>query len=134
MSEQENVQTIQRIYENFGRGDIQAVLNALADDVAWFVPGPAAIPYAGRRRGRQELAQFFGMLGGAVEFEEFEPREFIAQGDTVVALGQDRRRARSTGKMIENKWAMVWKLRDGKVASFHAYEDTADAAAAFGGS
>lgn len=133
MSEQDNVQTIKQLYADFGQRNIPAVLNVLADDIEWVVPGTAEIPYAGRSKGRDAATQFFTRLGEAVEFESFEPQEFVGQGDTVVAIGHDRRRPRSTGKLVENHWAMVWKLRDGKVSSFRAYEDTAEAAAAFRG-
>jgi len=131
--DQDNVHIVQEIYANFLRGDVGAVLDVLADDVEWFIPGPAEIPYAGPRRGRQAVAEFFSVLVEAVEFEQFEPRQYVAQGDTVVAIGQDRRRAKSTGRVIEMAWAMVWKLRDGKVTGFRSYEDSFDAAAAFRG-
>lgn len=32
---QKNVQIVQQIYASFGRGDIPAVLNGLADDIDW---------------------------------------------------------------------------------------------------
>jgi uncharacterized protein len=131
MNEQENVQIVQQVYADFGRGHIPAVLNALADDVEWFIPGPADIPFAGMRRGREEVAQFFAALDAAIEFEQFGAQDFVVQGNTVVAIGQDRRRARATGQLIVNHWAMVWELRDGKVTRFRAYEDTAAMVAAF---
>lgn len=35
MSEQTNVAVVEQAYEDFGRGDIPAVLEALTDDVQW---------------------------------------------------------------------------------------------------
>jgi hypothetical protein len=40
MTEQENLQAIQSMYAAFARGDIQAVLDGLTDDVEWILPGP----------------------------------------------------------------------------------------------
>lgn len=51
MVEQENTQTVMDLYAAFGRGDLPAVLAALADDVEWALPGPANIPMAGTRPG-----------------------------------------------------------------------------------
>src|SRR6266511_800663 len=97
-SEQENVRTVQRAYEAFGRGDIPAVLAMLTDDIEWSEPGSAdVLPWGGERRGREQVGQFFQALDGALEFEAFEPREFIAQGDTVVVLGSERARVKATG-------------------------------------
>ena len=35
MSSDDNVKTVQSVYEAFGRGDIPTVLDALTDDVDW---------------------------------------------------------------------------------------------------
>lgn len=132
MSEQENVQAVEEAFAAFQRGDIPALLDTLTDDVEWFVPGPPdIIPFAGERRGRDQLVQFFTILGEAVEFEQFAPREFIAQGERVVVLGHSRDRVRATGHTVENDWAMVFTLRGGKVAGFRSYEDTAAVVSGF---
>ncbi len=89
------------------------------------------IPFAGTRRGREGVAEFFSLVGGNLEFERFEPREFVAQGDTVVVLGFERSLVKPTGRTFEQEWAHVYKLRDGKVAEFLALEDTAAHAVAF---
>ena len=52
MSEQENVQIVQRIYDAFGSGDLAAILSLMTDDVDWKFFGSARIPWAGPRIGR----------------------------------------------------------------------------------
>lgn len=132
MSEQENVQIVQETFAAFKRGDIASVLNMLTDDVEWWVNGPPeVIPYVGARHGQEQVAQFFATLGETVEFTEFEPEEFIAQADKVVSTGRDRQRVKKTGRTAENTWAMVFTLRDGKIAGFRSYEDSAAVATAF---
>lgn len=132
MSEQENVDKIREMYAAFGRGDIAALLNDLADDVAWEEPGPHSLPVSGTFRGREGVAQFFEAVAATWEFEEFEPREFIAQGDRVVALGFYRARSRATGRTMESHWAMAFRLRDGKLTHFREYTDTATIVACLG--
>jgi ketosteroid isomerase-like protein len=120
-----NAEVVQGTYEAVGRGDIPALLELLTDDVQWTFQGPSTIPFAGTRRGREGVAEFFSLVGENLEFQEFEPREFVAQGDTVVALGIERSLVRPTGRTFEQEWAHVYRLRDGKVAEFLALEDTA---------
>jgi ketosteroid isomerase-like protein len=131
MSEQTNVAVLQQGYEAFGRGDIPGVLDLLTDDVVWTFQGPSVIPFAGTYRGREGIAEFFSSVGEALEFEQFEPREFVAQGDTVVVLGYERSIAKTTGRGFEQEWAHVYTLRDGKVATGRFFENTAAEAAAF---
>ncbi len=131
MSEQTNVDVVQRNYEAVGRGDIPAVLDLLTDDVEWTMQGPSEIPFTGTRRGREAVGEFFSVLGENLEFEHFEPREFIAQGDTVVVLGYERSLIKPTGRTIEHEWAHVYTLRDGKIAKARFIEDTAAYVVAF---
>src|SRR2546422_10839033 len=47
MAVQENTEIVKGIYEAFGRGDIPAILNSLADNIEWIVSGREdGIPYA----------------------------------------------------------------------------------------
>lgn len=131
MSEQENVKIVQEILAAFGRGEIPAILDVLADDVLWINAGPTEVPYAGKRVGRDQVAQFFQAIEKSVAVKQFEPREFIAQGDRVIVLGYWRGESKSTGRGFESEWAMAWTLINGKVTSFRAYEDTAELAKAF---
>ncbi len=130
MRERDNVKRVQQIYADFGQGNIPGILAALADDVEWKEPPAGPPPFAGTYRGREQVGELFGQLAEAAEPEQFEPREFIAQGDTVVALGYYRFRARATGRTWETDWAMVWRFREGKVARFRIFKDSAAEAAA----
>ena len=126
-----NVDVVREAYEAVGRGDIPALLDLLTDDVEWTLQGPSVIPFAGTRRGREGVIEFFSLLVETVEFQEFEPREFVAQDDTVVVLGFERNLVKPTGRTFEQEWAHVYLLRDGKIAKHQALEDTAAYVVAF---
>ncbi|MGH9883346.1 MAG: nuclear transport factor 2 family protein [Pyrinomonadaceae bacterium] len=51
MSEYENTNLVQQVYENFKSGDIKALLNLLSDDIEWQLPEIENVPFAGKRRG-----------------------------------------------------------------------------------
>lgn len=131
MNHRSNVDVVQRTYEAVGRGDVPAVLDLLTDDVDWTLQGPPSIPFAGTRHGRDGVAEFFTLVGQNLQFEVFEPYVFVDQDDTVVALGRERSQSTSTGRIVVQEWAHVYTLRDGKIARFQAFEDTAALAAAF---
>ena len=69
--------------------------------------------------------EFFSLLGETVEFQEFEPREFVTQGDSVVVVGYERNLIKPTGRTFEQEWAHAYTLREGKIAKHRAFEDTA---------
>ena len=126
-----NVQVVQEIYAAFGRGDLPAMLAHVAEDIDWYVQGPPDVSALyGRRRSREEVAQFFAAMAQEQDIEAFELQEFVAQGATVVVLGHYRARMKATGKTEETEFAHVHTFREGKVVRFREYADTAAAVAA----
>lgn len=129
MSEQ-NKEIVKQAYENFRSGNIQALLGQFSDDIQWQLADIENVPFAGQRSGREQVGQFFSLLAEDQDVLQFDPQEFIAEGDRVVALGQYRWRVKSTGREYGGDWAHVFTIRDGKIVGFHEYMDTAAAAAA----
>ena len=131
MSEQENVAVVRRAYENFKGGNIGGILDSLTDDVDWRLPEMEHVPFAGGRSGRERVGGFFSELADAQETVSFEPREFVAQGDKVIALGSYRWRVKKNGREYGGDFAHAFTVRDGKIAGFHEYMDSAAATAAY---
>jgi uncharacterized protein len=125
MSEQRNLEIVRGVYEAFGRGDLPAIINLMADDVDWYDPGPSAVTHAGHYHGRKGVEQFFARVADTLEIQTFEPAEFIAQGNRVVVIGKLHARVKQTGRSYDNEWAMAWTIRDGRIAAWQVYEDTA---------
>ena len=130
MSQVADAAAVQKIYAAFLSGDIHGVLNALADDVEWTVPGKAD-PAAGTYNGRAGVGQFFQRLAETFDFTGFEPRSFLAQGDQGAAFGWYSMTVKSTGRSVQSEWCHVWTFRDGKVTRFKEYTDTEAVAAGF---
>ena len=127
---QQNIDLVQTGYAAFGRGDIPAFLSLLDADVEWTTPGTSDLPTAGTRRGPAQVGEFFGVLSSLVDFEHFEPQAFIADGDRVVVLGVARSKVKGgSGRSFDESWCHVFTIRDGKVAKFYEYLDTAGFAA-----
>lgn len=133
MSTQEHVQLVQAGYVAFGSGDIPAILEMLTDDVEWVIPGPTDLPWKGMRRGKAAVADWFPLLGQNIEFHVFEPHSLIAQGNQVVCLLHIESVMRCTQQPLAYEEAQIWTFRNGKVARFQIFEDTAAVAAAYRG-
>ena len=94
-------------------------------------PGdPDDDPNAGTFKGKEAVLGWFGGVASTLDYTTFEPREFIAQNDKVVSLVYSEATVRDTGRAFVNPEAHVWTFRDGKLARFQSYHDTAAAAAA----
>lgn len=131
MSEMMNVQIVQQIYAAFGKRDMQALLTLLSNEIDWQLLGPPKIAHAGPHHGRDQVRRFFATVAETLDIQQFAPREFIAQGDKVVALGYYAGRVKVTGREYASEWVHVFTLRDGKVIKFREYTDTANLVAAY---
>lgn len=126
MSEQANVEVIRNAFTAFGRGDLEAVVNYFADDIAIQHPMPKAIwPWCGKSSGKKALAYFVSEMARVLSFEVLEAREFIAQGDKVVLNVFERPRVKATGKAFDNDCVHIFTVRDGLIREWKIFEDTA---------
>ncbi len=112
-------------YAAFGRGDIDAIVALVADQVDWELVGPAQLAYAGRRRTKQEVGSFFRDVMRSDDIQAFEPREFIEAGQHLTVLGWERTTALDTGITFESEWVHVFTVQNDKVTRWRAFLNTA---------
>jgi len=127
-----NVELVQNLYAAFGRGDIDALVAGCAPNVRWRVNGrPSDFPMIGTWTGPEGVREFFGQLAETEEADAFEPREFYASEDMVFVLGRYAWTMRKNGRKADAEWVHVFRIEDGKVASFTDFTDTAQFAEAW---
>lgn len=137
MSAEKNLRIVQDMYAAFGRGDLNFVLDQIAEDCDDFcvISGTqTGVPWhlQGQHRGRPAALRYFEALAANVEHELFEPRDFAATGDHVYATVRMVMRSRHTGKAFELPEVMHhFTFRDGKVVRCRATEDTAQTKAGY---
>jgi ketosteroid isomerase-like protein len=133
MDEARNTQIVKDAYAAFGRGDIPALLATLDPGIEWTAVVGSKTPTSGTRHGHAGVSEFFQQLAASMEFQTFEPREFVAQGDKVVALGHYVGRAKATGRTYNSDWVMIFTIRNGLATRFVEFADSAGINAAFEG-
>ena len=121
-----NIETIQRVYEAFGRGDVDAILGVLTDDIDWASEASVTnAPWHGVRKSKTEVADFFESLGATIDVLEFTPLAFAANDDDVMVVIRFEMKVRATGRSGVMELHHWWRLRDGKVWRYRGTEDTA---------
>ena len=118
-----NIEIVQGLYASFAQGDVPAVLAALADDIQWTEAD--GFPLAGTYVGPQAVLEgVFMRLGEIGDDWTVVAEQFVAEGDTVVALGHYSWKHKSSGKPAAVKMAHVWTLAAGKIVAFQQHVDT----------
>lgn len=122
MSIEKNIQTVKDFLDAISRGDREALLALVAEDVVWIIPGNDS-PLAGTRYGHAGLADLLETASRSLETST-EPREFVAQGDRVLVVGFARGRIKATNKAFEDDWIFAITVRDGRLTNIREYIDT----------
>ena len=131
MANQDSLTVVQQAYSHFKTGNLPALVAQMGPSVEWHVPDIANSPTAGRRTGQDSVRDFFTNLVTERNAITFEPRQFVAQGDTVVALGDYEWHVNGTGKSFKSDFAHVFKVQDGMITRFQEFMDNAAASEAY---
>jgi ketosteroid isomerase-like protein len=114
-----NALLITEAYDAFARGDIQTVLQTLADDVTWHVPGRS--PLSGDHKGHDGVLTFFGrcqeLSGGTLRVAA---DQVFAAGDRVVVLSTVS--AERKGQFWSAPEVHVWRVIDGRATEFREFQ------------
>ena len=118
---QENIQTVRDAAAAFNRGDVDAWLEYLADDIDYRAAEGALDdrgPMHGTDAVRAYLQDWLDM------FEDFksEPVELIDAGEEqVIAVGRISGRAKLSGVETDLTYAALYTIRDGRIARGREY-------------
>lgn len=129
-----NIETVQEIYAAYGRGDVGAIIDRMAADVSWehHPTGNSAqdrgVIFMRRRRGRDEVAEFFGEFVEAFEMPTFKPHSFLSGDGKVAVVIEYELVVRASGRRIHDEEVHLWDFdSDGRVAGHRGFLDTAKA-------
>lgn len=85
-----------------------------------------------RYTGPSGICDFFRDVANSWESFRFEGRDLRDLGDRVLVLGHVRGRGRASGAEVDDQWAWIIELREGKAAGLRGFLDHRDALEAAG--
>jgi ketosteroid isomerase-like protein len=132
---QENVEIVRANIDAFNRGDYEAALAAVDEDVEWHVPERVAAldaPASGMVRGRERVAEVFARWLGAWDPFSFEVTEIVGHGERVFLAGLQVGRGRHSGVDVSVPTFHVCTLRDRRIVVMQTFPDRAGALEAAG--
>jgi ketosteroid isomerase-like protein len=109
--------TVQRMFEAFGNGDLDGLLETVHPDSR-----PAKAVYVGRDGARK----FFENILRNLTITTFHPREFVMENDTVVVIGFESGTVKATGDPFRNEWAQKYVVRNNLITDMEEYNIQVD--------
>jgi ketosteroid isomerase-like protein len=126
MEAEKNKKIVKDTWDAFWRGDIEAGVANMADDITWYTQG--AMTMAGTKTGKDAIRKFrFTELD---VFKELKRTVIGIYGDgNTVVMEMKAVGALRNGEPYENAGVVVWELKDGKIVHVRQYVDTQKAMA-----
>src|SRR3954463_11607269 len=119
---EKNIRTVKDFFAAIGRGDSEALLALVTEDIEWIIPGEDW-PLAGTHRGHDRVTGLLETASRSIETST-EPREFVAQGDRVLVVGFAKGKIKATNKTFRDDWVFAITVRNGKLTNIREYVDT----------
>ena len=127
---QDNVDVVQGAWDAFGRGDMEAVLDAIAPAAETRVP--ETLPWGGTYAGPEGFGDFVAKLYESFEQFSATPDKVLGADDNHVIVTAKVKGRTKGGTTIENRAVWIYQLRDGRIADAETFGDTAQVLQALG--
>ena len=102
MTTNDPLATVQRMFEAFGKGDLDGLLETVHPDSRWTYVGANPRPTKRVYTGKDGAGRFFETILRNLDMTAFQPREFVTENDTVVVIGFESGTVKATGKPFRN--------------------------------
>ena len=122
----ENTAISTKMYEDFAKGDVPAVLAVLDEDIRWFEAEGNPLWLGAPAIGPQQVVeQVFTRLMQDYYGFTITVNRIVGLGNTVVMEGRYSGSGKASGRTLDAQVAHVWDFKDGKAVRFQQYVDTA---------
>lgn len=123
MGATENKEIIRTMFAELGKGNADAFLGAMSDDLKFTLIGNTK--FSGIFNGKQEfIAKVLAPLGAALEGGlTITPDNLIADGEFVAMQSRGNSTAKN-GKSYNNTYCHVFRITNGKIREVTEYLDT----------
>jgi uncharacterized protein len=113
-------------YAAMRSGDLESLRAVATPDIRIWWNGPAdLVPWAGEHRGIDAAIAFFRKVTGQLEVLRTTVVERLDAPDAVVVFLDAHWRVKANGVEIKAKAVNVFRFRDGRVAGYEVYPDSA---------
>lgn len=124
----EDIETVTASYEALNQGDVDAAMEALAEDAVWHES--EALPDTGIYEGREAIRAFLTEFLASWERFHQTIEETRQAGDRVALLIHLEARGRGSAAEVDARYAHVWTLAGGRGVRVDAYYEGEEALAA----
>lgn len=111
---------VEKMFEAFSEGDVDKFVATVSDDTVWIYHGTQIIP-AGTFEKKEEVRTFFTNIMERTEIINFEPIQYVVEGNMVVVLGQEHQKVKRCGRELKQKWVQIYTVENGLITRMEEF-------------
>jgi uncharacterized protein len=126
MSRQRNITLAQKLLDGIARGQDPPEIAALfAHGLIFEIQGDdGALPWIGRKTGRQAIADFIRDIRALTESVTFDVEDILASDSRAAIIGALQTSIKATGKIVVSQFAIILTISGDVVTRFQMLEDS----------
>ena len=113
-------EVVEKMFSAFGSGDIEKFVETVSEDTVWIYHGTQIIP-AGTFEKKEGVRTFFSNILDKTEIINFEPQQYIVEGNMVVVLGREHQKVKRSGRELKQKWVQIYTVENNLITRMEEF-------------
>lgn len=117
---------VEKMFDAFKSGDADKFLSTVSDDTVWIYHGTQIIP-KGRFEKKAGVRGFYTNIMEKTEIINFEPLQYIVEGNMVVVLGREHQKVKRSGRELKQDWVQIYTVENGLITKMEEFATSEEA-------
>ena len=111
---------VEEMFSAFSSGDVEKFVATVSEDTVWIYHGTQIIP-AGTFEKKEGVRTFFTNIMERTEIINFEPLQYIVEGNMVVVLGKEHQKVKRSGRELKQKWVQIYTVENDLITKMEEF-------------
>ncbi|HNO76139.1 nuclear transport factor 2 family protein [Nitrosomonas mobilis] len=111
---------VEKMFSAFSSGDVEKFVATVSNDTVWIYHGTQIIP-AGTFEKKEGVRTFFTNILERTEIINFEPQQYIVEGNMVVVLGREHQKVKRSGRELKQKWVQIYTVENDLITKMEEF-------------
>lgn len=111
---------VEKMFSAFSSGDVEKFVATVSEDTVWIYHGTQIIP-AGTFEKKEGVRTFFTNIMERTEIINFEPQQYIVEGNMVVVIGREHQKVKRSGRELKQKWVQIYTVENDLITKMEEF-------------
>jgi len=111
---------VESMFAAFSSGDADKFVATVSDDTVWIYHGTQIIP-KGQFEKKAGVRAFYNNIMERTEIINFEPLQYIVEGNMVVVIGREHQKVKRSGRELKQDWVQIYTVENNLITKMEEF-------------